>query len=134
MILLAKLNISSYYTPASECGGDWWGYFSVGDVDYVYVAGMVGHGVSAALTAMAFASFGTMEQGSGITEDDSPADILGKFMSLYKATKAENSMTFRDENRSQEKDYNFCKCWTHLPALVTSSASDERLKKKKTLY
>jgi len=35
--------------PASECGGDWWGYFDHGDWRTIFIADATGHGVPAAL-------------------------------------------------------------------------------------
>ncbi len=133
-ISLDKIDIGSYYTPASECGGDWWGYYSVGNTDFVYIADAVGHGVSAALlTAMAFASFGTMEYESGISEEDSPGDILMKFNRvLYSATKAENSMTFLMMKINHDtKKITFANAGHTFPVLVPDSLEDDRLRKKK---
>lgn len=49
-----NLEICSYYRPAEQCSGDWWGYFPVGqDVELVCIADVTGHGAASALvTAM----------------------------------------------------------------------------------
>jgi sigma-B regulation protein RsbU (phosphoserine phosphatase) len=42
-------DITGHMEPASECGGDWWGYFDHGDWRVVFIADATGHGVPAAL-------------------------------------------------------------------------------------
>lgn len=42
-------NISGRYSPASECGGDWWGVLNFQDKTIVMIADATGHGVPAAL-------------------------------------------------------------------------------------
>lgn len=44
-----SLALKAYYKPATECGGDWWGYFSYGDVEVVILLDVTGHGTAAAL-------------------------------------------------------------------------------------
>jgi phosphoserine phosphatase RsbU/P len=38
-----------HFEPATECGGDWWGYFDQGDWRVFFIADATGHGVPAAL-------------------------------------------------------------------------------------
>jgi sigma-B regulation protein RsbU (phosphoserine phosphatase) len=42
-------SISARYSPASECGGDWWGVLDFQDKTIVMIADATGHGVPAAL-------------------------------------------------------------------------------------
>lgn len=42
-------DITGHMEPASECGGDWWGYFDHGDWRVSFIADATGHGVPAAL-------------------------------------------------------------------------------------
>lgn len=53
-----NLEVCSYYRPAEQCSGDWWGYFDLGhDVELVCIADATGHGAASALvTAMTQAS------------------------------------------------------------------------------
>ncbi len=48
------IEICSFYRPAEQCSGDWWGHFNFGDgVDLVCVGDVTGHGAASALvTAM----------------------------------------------------------------------------------
>jgi len=51
------------YVSASECGGDWWGYFKQGDYFYFMICDATGHGVPAALlTATASSALATMKR------------------------------------------------------------------------
>jgi sigma-B regulation protein RsbU (phosphoserine phosphatase) len=51
-----RIKVKGICYPASECGGDLWGYFPITDqLHYFFIADATGHGVSAALvTAMAY--------------------------------------------------------------------------------
>ena len=39
--------IQSHYQSASQCGGDWWGFFQVGSKLSVMIADATGHGCQA---------------------------------------------------------------------------------------
>lgn len=41
--------IAGHFEPATECGGDWWGFTDHGDWRTVFIADATGHGVPAAL-------------------------------------------------------------------------------------
>lgn len=43
------LEVRGHFEPASECGGDWWGYFDHDDWRVFFIADATGHGVPAAL-------------------------------------------------------------------------------------
>jgi serine phosphatase RsbU (regulator of sigma subunit) len=57
-ITIKDMKISGFYHPASECGGDLWGHYNIGDgKDLVFVADATGHGAPAALvTAIAYST------------------------------------------------------------------------------
>jgi serine phosphatase RsbU (regulator of sigma subunit) len=63
--------IESFYEPAAECGGDWWGALSLpGSRLVIAIGDATGHGVpSALLTASARATFSVLE---AIVRRDSP--------------------------------------------------------------
>jgi sigma-B regulation protein RsbU (phosphoserine phosphatase) len=76
---LNHFNISSFYTPAAECGGDWWGYIKHGDKLVVVITDATGHGVPAALlTATAHCCLENIKEISKTDESiiSSPAGIL----------------------------------------------------------
>jgi sigma-B regulation protein RsbU (phosphoserine phosphatase) len=51
--------VSSYFKPASECGGDWWGSMRLGDKLVLLIGDATGHGVPAALITAAAHSCAT---------------------------------------------------------------------------
>ena len=54
---------SAFYTPASECGGDWWGHLDTQNKSIILIADATGHGVPAALiTATANCALHTLEE------------------------------------------------------------------------
>ncbi|HUP57614.1 MAG TPA: SpoIIE family protein phosphatase [Bdellovibrionota bacterium] len=58
-----KLLIHSHYRAASQCGGDWWGFFRVGNKVCVMIADATGHGFpSALITASARSCFSVMHK------------------------------------------------------------------------
>ncbi len=48
-VKLKGVDIQAFNAPASECGGDWWGYLDMSDTTILFIADATGHGVSAAL-------------------------------------------------------------------------------------
>lgn len=48
-----RVEISGYYEPASECGGDWWHYCQMGDYVFLWIGDATGHGAAAALITSA---------------------------------------------------------------------------------
>ncbi|WP_127716667.1 SpoIIE family protein phosphatase [Halobacteriovorax sp. HLS] len=78
-IELEKANISSFYTPAAECGGDWWGYIEFEDKLIVVITDATGHGVPAALlTATAHCCLENIKEISKTNKEliGSPSKIL----------------------------------------------------------
>lgn len=74
-----QFKIYSHYQSASECGGDWWGFFKNGNRFVIAIADATGHGVpSALITAAARSCFSLIEKLT--TEmpsfDLSPSNIL----------------------------------------------------------
>lgn len=51
--MIGNSEISGFYEPASECGGDWWYYNQVDDKVFLWIGDVTGHGVSAALLTSA---------------------------------------------------------------------------------
>ncbi len=75
------LKIASFYTPASECGGDWFGIHKTENKTYVLIADATGHGVPAAfLTATISAAFNSlMEDPNALSEiGDDCGKLLGR--------------------------------------------------------
>lgn len=97
-ISVKNLVMTGSYQPATECGGDLWGHFTVRPgVELVYIADAMGHGASAAImTAMAYTACNLI---SDIIKDtaifnDSPAQLLTRMNNvIFGAVKGKISMT-----------------------------------------
>jgi sigma-B regulation protein RsbU (phosphoserine phosphatase) len=61
-VIREKFSFDGLYLPASECSGDWWGYFEQGAITTIIVCDATGHGVPAALiTAAAHSCISTLK-------------------------------------------------------------------------
>lgn len=92
------LQIVGGYQPATECGGDLWGHFTIRPgVELIYIADAMGHGASAAImTAMAYTSCNLISDFIKNQEQiaESPAELLRKMNSvMYGAVKGKISVT-----------------------------------------
>lgn len=94
-----NLRIVSFYQPASECGGDWWGYYPLSSrLHLLCIGDATGHGVPAALvTAMVFATASVLAR--SVTESGevayTPSMFLTEFnRTLYESGKGQHTMTF----------------------------------------
>lgn len=129
-------DVSGFSTPATECGGDWWGhYVSEDGTEYVFIADAMGHGVPAALvTAMAYSSCMTII--SMIRESNrverTPKRILERFNRvLYDAVEGTISMTFFAlEIDHREGRMTYANAGHNFPVLVPANTEDERIGKK----
>lgn len=76
---LQGIDLAAFYTPATECGGDWWGHLEDGDKTIFFVADATGHGVPAALlTATTHCCLMNLKHISKIDKNilNSPSQIL----------------------------------------------------------
>jgi len=56
------LSLKAFYRPASECGGDWWGYLKHSEHEVIILLDVTGHGTAAALmTAIAHNSLTSLK-------------------------------------------------------------------------
>ncbi len=93
-----NLDIAAFYTPSSECGGDWWGMLRNGRKTLIMIGDATGHGVPAALiTATAASCSITIQEMGRIHPDllDSPAQILKLLnKAVFGASQGKILMTF----------------------------------------
>jgi sigma-B regulation protein RsbU (phosphoserine phosphatase) len=88
---IGPLEIAGYYEPASECGGDWWHYCTVGSKIFLWIGDATGHGAPAALITSAAKSASTIIERLNI----SPAKALELLnRSIYDVSKGRIMMTF----------------------------------------
>jgi sigma-B regulation protein RsbU (phosphoserine phosphatase) len=92
------IHIFSHYQSASECGGDWWGFFGVGNKIALMIADATGHGLPCALiTASARSCFSVMHK---LAQEDpefsfSPSAMLSYANRvIYDASVGKIMMTF----------------------------------------
>ena len=90
--------IQSHYQSASQCGGDWWGFFQVGNKLTMMIADATGHGVpSALITASARSCFSVLEK---LAQEDPKFSFSPNLMLSYanrvvhEASGAKIMMTF----------------------------------------
>ncbi len=93
------LDISSFYTPASECGGDWWGCGELGDgKKFIAIGDATGHGLPAAMitaTAKAACSVIAAVLRSHPGSVAHPSEMLELLNgAVYEATQGKILMTF----------------------------------------
>jgi serine phosphatase RsbU (regulator of sigma subunit) len=97
-IVCKNLRASGFYQPATQCGGDLWGHYELGeDRHLLYIGDAMGHGAPAALvTAMAYSVSTTIAQ---LAAGDrqllaSPSEFL-TFLNkiIYEAVEGSISMT-----------------------------------------
>jgi HAMP domain-containing protein len=102
MVRAGGLEIQSFYTPASECGGDWWGYADLSDGQTLIAIGdATGHGLPAAMvTAAAKASCSVITALSELSHAKgqvglSPGEIMSCLnRAVYESTAGKILMTF----------------------------------------
>lgn len=88
----SKVSLAGSYQPATECGGDWWFYNTIGDKIFLWIGDVTGHGVSAALvTSAARAAVSGIEANPNITPA-SALQILNK--AVFDASNGRKYMSF----------------------------------------
>ncbi|WP_218110115.1 PP2C family protein-serine/threonine phosphatase [Oligoflexus tunisiensis] len=127
------LLLTSFYQPASECGGDWWGHYPLGNNRELIVIGdATGHGVPAALvTAIAYASTHILAEQimAGAFAANDPAAILRTLNTLlYQTLRGKLCMSFLallidSENRT----LTFSNAGHPYPVLIPANVKDPRL-------
>ncbi len=86
-----SVEISGFYEPASEVGGDWWSYSKIGEHVYLWIGDATGHGAGAALITSAAKSAAGLIENLGF----SPARALEALnRSIYDVSRGKVMMTF----------------------------------------
>ena len=128
-------DVSGFYTPASECGGDLWGHFTIAEgVEFLFIADAMGHGAPAALvTAMAYST--TMTVADIIHTDpsyrDSPGALLQRINRIiFEAVRGTICMTFFASILDLNKGTLTCANAGHnFPVILPLDPKDPRLGK-----
>lgn len=90
-IKIGPLEITGFYEPASECGGDWWHYCRIGNKIFLWIGDATGHGASAALITSAAKSAATIIEELDVGPSKA-MELLN--MSVYDVSKGRIMMTF----------------------------------------
>lgn len=92
-VLKSSFGFDGRYMPASECSGDWWGYFEQGSKVSIIVCDATGHGVPAALiTAAAHSCISTIKIDAE-KNYVSPSQVLEKLNKVVCGMNSEILMT-----------------------------------------
>lgn len=126
------VSVDGFFSPASECGGDWWGCFSKNGYSYVMIGDALGHGVPAALmTATIYATIRILEDEhpNDNTPPLLPSEILKKLNSVVHSMSSVY-ITFQifrfNENTGACEFSNAGHC---PPVIIPVEKSDTRLPK-----
>jgi serine phosphatase RsbU (regulator of sigma subunit)/HAMP domain-containing protein len=127
------LLVTSFYQPASECGGDWWGHYPLGsNRELIVIGDATGHGVPAALvTAIAYATTHILSEQimNGAFPANDPAEILRALNTLlYQTLRGKLCMSFLallidSDNRT----LTFSNAGHPYPVLIPARSNDPRL-------
>lgn len=88
---VGPLQISGFYEPASECGGDWWHYCKIGNKIFLWIGDATGHGAASALITSAAKSAAAIIERLNV----GPAKALELLnRCIYEVSKGKLMMTF----------------------------------------
>lgn len=89
---IGPIKISGLFSPASECGGDWWHYHESEDFVYMWIGDATGHGVPAAMITSIAKTISTVVEEMGDLE---PSEILAMLnRAVYAGSRSKVQMTF----------------------------------------
>jgi serine phosphatase RsbU (regulator of sigma subunit) len=97
VIRFGRFKVSSYYKPADQCGGDWWGYIRGTKKIAILVGDVTGHGYASAMLVAATRGCVSMLQDKVEKDGEilmGPREILRVFNRVvFEATRGEMNMT-----------------------------------------
>ncbi len=130
------LTVTGFYQPATECGGDLWGHYTIDDHrQLVFIADAMGHGAPAALvTAIGYA---TCQAVATILNDEpaidaSPSKLLDRINRIiYDAVEGKISMTFFAALFDfKAGTVTYSNAGHNFPVIITEDKDDPRLSKQ----
>ncbi len=87
-----QLQLSGYYQPASECGGDWWYYSLIQGKLFVWIGDATGHGAPAALITSAARSAASVIENLPDVTPGKAMRLLNQ--AIHSTSKGKMMMTF----------------------------------------
>ena len=126
--LKSTFGFDGRYMPASECSGDWWGFFEQGSKVTVIVCDATGHGVPAALiTAAAHSCISTIKIDAE-KNYVSPSQVLEKLNKVVCSMNSEILMTaFVIEIDEDKKQITYSNA-SHVPPYLIHNINGEYIK------
>jgi sigma-B regulation protein RsbU (phosphoserine phosphatase) len=89
---IKSIELSGFYEPASECGGDWWHYSEIGGKIFLWIGDVTGHGAPAALITSAAKSATTLIEGMPEMKVSQVMGLLNQ--AVYQTSGGRLNMTF----------------------------------------
>jgi serine phosphatase RsbU (regulator of sigma subunit) len=97
LVRFGRFKVSSFYKPADQCGGDWWGFIRGKDKVALLVGDVTGHGYASAMLVATTRGCVSMIQDQVDREGEiniGPREILRSFNRVvFEATRGEMNMT-----------------------------------------
>ena len=127
-VLKSTFGFDGRYMPASECSGDWWGYFEQGSKVSIIVCDATGHGVPAALiTAAAHSCISTIKIDSE-KNYVGPAKVLEKLNKVVCSMNSEILMTAFVLEIDEEKNQIIYSNASHMTPFLVHKTDGEYTK------
>lgn len=132
----SRLQLSSYFRPADQCSGDWWGHYNLdNNKEFLFIADATGHGVPAALvTAMIYSLSSLLSQLIKKRKSalDPLPDILYEFNEIL-CTAGKNKLTMTFFALLFDFDagiVKFTNAGHNFPLLIPKDSNDLRFSKE----
>lgn len=134
------MKASGFYQPATECGGDLWGHYSIEEnIELIFIADAMGHGAPAALvTATAYSTCMTM---ADLMRNDkyreySPSELLERMNRvIFSAVGGKISMTcFAAVLDLNKGTLTYSNAGHNFPILLPNAVHDDRARKVRKAY
>lgn len=95
-IKTTTLEIASFYRPAEQCSGDWWGYFDLGSGrELVCIADVTGHGAASALVTSMTQALCLSYVQRNQNRDVAPSSLIREINEIvYQTFRGDMYMTF----------------------------------------
>jgi sigma-B regulation protein RsbU (phosphoserine phosphatase) len=134
-----KIRIAPFFSPASECGGDWWGVYELSErYRLVCIADATGHGLPAALiTAMSYAGTAFMarilEKKKELRAEDLEQMLQDFNRVLFEGGKNKFTMTYFALVIDLKQELAlYINAGHNFPFLIPENADDARLKSQRS--
>jgi sigma-B regulation protein RsbU (phosphoserine phosphatase) len=115
--------ICGHYEPASECGGDWWFYFTEENYFYFIIADATGHGVPAALITAALRAAVAAQSGHDKSKLSDYVSTINRVIS-DSADGAINATFFIGRYHQKNSEIEYCNV-SHCAPMVIRKSSGE---------